>query len=647
MKLTALKCPSCGGPIELDEKDENIGYCQYCHTKYFLESEQPKVYIEYNQEQKRPSGIGRADAGKGKVLLAAAGGMIGVAALLLVFFSGSMEKMGKQPSVDPPVNPPVGVPAEAARDAGKETGAETSGEAARHTEAFESLVKAAFSGSYTSVTAEELGRLRFLSVKKGAEGWLISFRLEESGRSEGTAGLADSPADSAASMGDMQTIVSQEPLTAGDIAVFGKLSHLEVGDLELESGSLSGLSDLKAVTCDYIQPEELHQALGERAEKLEELNASHLKSIDGLSDFPGLKVLKLEDCRDITDLSVLAQLQSLTDLELNGMDEVADFSVLNVMKNLKRLWIDAENLRDIGFISHMPELTSLGITDSHVLLLDPLEGKESLRELKLEGNGEVRDYGPVGSLTGLETLVLDKYTSQADPDLTALTGLKKGEFHGMMGIRFLESLTGLKELKLQGCNVDRPSAIASLAGLEKLTYRKVWGELSDLSFLAGCGELRYLDMNHTDFYSDLSEAFNVPTLETLILDGSSFELRLDRLRDNPSLKALSLNGVSLYKDVKMSSDGMITSIDYDSLFLDDYTTFLAHYPSLEYLSLRSNQLTNIQFAADLKNLRELDIEDNYVTDTHVLDQLEYLGKKGTIRRPAADLDWADTVQGAK
>ena len=228
----------------------------------------------------------------------------------------------------------------------------------------------------------------------------------------------------------------------------------------------------------------------------------------------------------------------------------------------------------------------------------------------LVDNGEVRDYNPVGTLTGLETLVINKYTSQEDPDLTALTGLKHGEFHGMMGIRFLGSLTGLEELKVQGCNVDQPSVIASLPALKKLTYRKNWGNSDDLSFLAGCQGLTCLDMNHSEFYGDVSYAFNLPALETLILDSSSFEVKFDRLQDNPALKALSLNHVKLYKNIEMWSDGMVRSINYDDVLLDEYTSFLGHYPWLEYLSLRGNQLTDLQFAAGLKNLRELDVTDN-------------------------------------
>ena len=80
-------------------------------------------------------------------------------------------------------------------------------------------------------------------------------------------------------------------------------------------------------------------------------------------------------------------------------------------------------------------------------------------------------------------------------------------------------------------------------------------------------------MNHSEFYGDVSYAFNLPALETLILDKSSFEVKFDRLQDNPALKALSLNHVKLYKNIEMWSDGMVRSINYDDVLLDEYTSF--------------------------------------------------------------------------
>lgn len=624
MKLTALKCPSCGGPIELDEKDENVGYCQYCHTKYYLESEQPKVFIEYKQETSRNSMAKKEESGsKAAIAAGAVIGVIGIMALILIPLSGTSKNANKYPSREVTV----------AASVSEEQSSDKSKASATYSASFEVLIKEALGTSVSSVTEEELGRFKYLSMRKGEAGWMITYSFEN------PIVAAQQGQDA-----DINVVVCQEALELQDIAALPQLEYLNLDHTELPEGSLETLSSLKMITCDYIQLDMLRLALGDAAKGLERLNASHLKSLEELSYFPGLKSLEMENCREISDISALAQVKDLENLKLYDMDEVNDFTVLNVLKKLGSLSIDAENLKDISFINHMPELASLEITGSKILLLDPLVGKESLKELVLVDNGEVRDYNPVGTLTGLETLVINKYTNQDDPDLTALTGLKHGEFHGMMGIRFLGSLTGLEELKVQGCNVDQPSVIASLPALKKLTYRKNWGNSDDLSFLAGCQGLTCLDMNHSEFYGDVSYAFNLPALETLILDRSSFEVKFDRLQDNPALKALSLNHVKLYKNIEMWSDGMVRSINYDDVLLDEYTSFLGHYPSLEYLSLRGNQLTDLQFAAGLKNLRELDVTDNYVTDTHVLDQLEYLGKDSTVKRPMADVDWIDTVE---
>ena len=624
MKLTALKCPSCGGPIELDEKDENVGYCQYCHTKYYLESEQPKVFIEYKHEPPHNSMAMKEESGsKAAIAVGAVIGVIGIMALILIPLSGTSKNANKYPSREVTV----------AASVSEEQSSDKSRASGTYSASFEVLIKEALATSVSSVTEEELGRFKYLSMRKGEAGWMITYSFEN------PIVAAEQGQDA-----DINVVVCQEALDIQDIAALPQLEYLNLDHTELPEGSLETLSSLKMITCDYIQLDMLRLALGDAAKGLERLNASHLKSLEELSYFPGLKSLEMEDCREISDISALAKVKDLENLKLYDLDEVNDFTVLNVLKKLRSLSIDAENLKDISFINHMPELASLGITDSKILLLDPLVGKESLKELVLVDNGEVRDYNPVGTLTGLETLVINKYTSQEDPDLTALIGLKHGEFHGMMGIRFLGSLTGLEELKVQGCNVDQPSVIASLPALKKLTYRKNWGNSDDLSFLAGCQGLTCLDMNHSEFYGDVSYAFNLPALETLILDSSSFEVKFDRLQDNPALKALSLNHVKLYKNIEMWSDGMVRSINYDDVLLDEYTSFLGHYPSLEYLSLRGNQLTDLQFAAGLKNLRELDVTDNYVTDTHVLDQLEYLGKDSTVKRPMADVDWIDTVE---
>ena len=287
-------------------------------------------------------------------------------ALILIPLSGTSKNANKYPSREVTV----------AASVSEEPSSDKSRASGTYSASFEVLIKEALATSVSSVTEEELGRFKYLSMRKGEAGWMITYSFEN------PIVAAEQGQDA-----DINVVVCQEALDIQDIAALPQLEYLNL---------------------DHT----LRLALGDAAKGLERLNASHLKSLEELSYFPGLKSLEMEDCREISDISALAKVKDLENLKLYDMDEVNDFTVLNVLKKLRSLSIDAENLKDISFINHMPELASLGITDSKILLLDPLVGKESLKELVLVDNGEVRDYNPVGTLTGLETLVINKYTSQ-------------------------------------------------------------------------------------------------------------------------------------------------------------------------------------------------------------------------------------------
>ena len=84
---------------------------------------------------------------------------------------------------------------------------------------------------------------------------------------------------------------------------------------------------------------------------------------------------------------------------------------------------------------------------------------------------------------------------------------------------------------------------------------------------------------------------------------------------------------------------------YDDVVLDGHTGFLANYPNLEELYLDGNQLTNIQFAAELKQLVRFGINNNYVTDLAPLNQAEKLEYLDVRQNPiSATIEMGDEVQ---
>ncbi len=53
MALVALKCPNCGGSLDLDDS-RDFAFCQYCGTKILIQEEigRQKVLVDHSEELK-------------------------------------------------------------------------------------------------------------------------------------------------------------------------------------------------------------------------------------------------------------------------------------------------------------------------------------------------------------------------------------------------------------------------------------------------------------------------------------------------------------------------------------------------------------------------------------------------------------------
>ena len=63
MRLTELKCKACGGTLKVDESNPNVAECEYCHTRYTLESNgETQRQPQFQYTAKPPQ---RAETGRG------------------------------------------------------------------------------------------------------------------------------------------------------------------------------------------------------------------------------------------------------------------------------------------------------------------------------------------------------------------------------------------------------------------------------------------------------------------------------------------------------------------------------------------------------------------------------------------------------
>ena len=633
MKITNLKCPSCGGKLEPMENNPKIVVCEYCNSQYMVEEDQTINYHIHQYQGVQPQGTAGINEGtySAKAIAAAA------AVFLIVIggfgiFAGRMERSGAEKVSETQVSAAGYTKDWSEESETKEQAKAGSGLAM--SPLCVTMVETIFGKSADRVTQEELESIRYLSLTSGRESCTVEYSFKDP--------YQDSDFNTAV------VTLAPEEWDGDNFAFFPGLKKLDLSKT-WEYGSIDSLEQLQGLVCsgmDISQAAALVSSPGE----IKELSIDGLESLEGIGAFENLEILDLEDVQnpDFKQLVPLKQLKSLRIAEddsdpIFGSDQpktMTDYGALSVLTGLERLELESSLIREFSFLKPLTNLTHLSIGDTDAISLEPVGDLAGLTFLELKDNSSIQDYSPVGRLTGLTCLTLDKSTSQDDPDLSALTGLEQLDMSGFISISFLRNMGNLRWLSIHGCNVDEISALSSLSNLESLACYSVWTygvPLRDVRFVDSMPNLKILDFSgisqggiwggyqrNTEILGDISNVFNHQGLEELYLNNCMFEIDFGRLSENPSLRVLEMREANLKENFYVESSNGMTDLWYDDVALDGHTDFLTNYPGLERLYLDGNQLTNVQFAASLKNLTHLGIKNNYVTELSPLNQAENL-----------------------
>lgn len=633
MKITNLKCPSCGGKLEPMENNPKIVVCEYCSSQFVLEEDQTINYHIHQYQGVQPqAGPANADKGgeiSGKAVIAVAAAcmavLVGLGILGGLRNNSGAEKVTFSPSAYSGYEAEPALAGEGMED---DQGIQTMSPLC------ESMVEAMFGKSASMVTDRELESVTYLSLTLGQETCTVEYGFKDPYEDDGFEAA--------------EATLAAQPWDAGNFALFPGLIKLDVSHVR-EYGDLKNLKRLKGLKCsgpDVSQVKEMVSSPGQ----LIELSLDGPESLAGIGDFENLEILTLEDVKspDFKQLAPLKNLKSLTVIEddsdpLFGSEQpksLTDYSALSVLTSLERLEVESSLIREFSFLKPLGNLTHLSLRDTDAISLDPVGDLTGLTYLELADNRSIQDYAPVCRLTNLTWLKLDKDTSQEDPDLSSLSGLVDLDISGFMSVSFLRNMGNLRHLSIHGSNVDEISALSGLTGLESLACYSVWTygvPLENVDFINSMLNLKVLDFSgisqggiwggyqrNTEILGDISNVFNHQGLEELYLNNCMFEIRFDKLVENPSLKVLEMREVNLKENFYVRSQGGMTDLWYDDVALDEHTDFLTKYPGLVKLYLDGNQLTNVQFAASLKNLTHLGIRNNYVTELSPLNQTESL-----------------------
>ncbi len=372
----------------------------------------------------------------------------------------------------------------------------------------------------------------------------------------------------------------------------------------------------------------------------------------------------------IADISALAELTSLTELDLSG-NKLTDVSALAGLHNLTVLNLSGNKITDVSTLAGLRNLIALNVADnkaSDFRKFEPgtLEGFTALASLDLSNN-ELTDISALPPLEHLSVLKLSgnlltdvgSLTVSRFPVLTELdvSGNKLVGGGGLQSVLFLDSLDASqnKLLTTDGISELTNLAVLNLSGNRGLDLKELSGltrlvslnlsrnEELELSKLPELTDLTKLDLSFNGL-TDISSLSRLPKLTSLelsynkpadlsVLSGlkNLTELHLsgngmtdaDTLSGFTSLTVLDLNNNEL-TDIRGLSG--LTNLECLLLSYNELADFssLSGLTNLTELYLMGNELEDIRFLAGLTRLTELSLCDNRLTDIESLSELKNL-----------------------
>lgn len=606
MKMTELKCTACNGTLKIDKDHPNIAVCEYCQTKYVIEDEgNDQVHISPASPHWAPPRPPQTPAvhKSSEMVPWVWVGIIFVAFIAIISAVKGASDQSSGTGHSAPSFPYTTYSSDN-YDKPQETPAlALTGDLA-------SMAEQVYGKPAADVTEDELSKIQWLAVRYTIDDTKIGYSFDNPVQT-----------DSAS----LTWLTFPKDNGRADPQQLGLFTGLKALDWNgsLPASLFEKLS-LESLECYSDTPAELAEAMGDKAGQLKELNLKGgVETLDGLSQFSGLEDLTLSGS-ELTDIKDLAGMKNLKSLTLENCDTVTDFSVLSVMTWLSSLSVDSENIRDIGFIPQMSGLTSFTLSGAKILTLQPLTNAPGLTSLSVTKCYDMKDCSSVSSLTGLTSLALQLPYECKEPDLSNLTSLTELSLNGVKNVNYLKHMSALKDLTLTNCEIGDSSVFSGLTSLKSLTYSQTIGDQTKWNFVNKIPSLESLNLTKVSSYSDISSIFLHPTLQEININGMECELNFAKLKPNPTLKTLKMDGVVLYKNVQIYGSGGITNVYYDDVTLDDHTDFLKNFPGLTTLSIADNKLTNVSFADGLPALTTLNIRDNYITDLKPLTAISTL-----------------------
>lgn len=442
-------------------------------------------------------------------------------------------------------------------------------------------------------------------------------------------------------------VLPYDDIDTSDLNCFTGLETLLLENMTLDYNTdWSGLTKLSILQVDS-DLDEIAKVMD--PSQLIYLEIGNIFSADfsSIAEFDNLSYLYV-DMHYYNSLDGLSDAPSLTTLCLKNADSITDFSELSKMPYLNSLSIDGKNLKDISFISDYYELNELELKNTSVKNIDAIaDCADTLVSLKLHRNTAVApsDYDVITECTNLQTLELyPEYNFDAIMEvpnlsgLTQLTSLTLGNYDYFTNIG---DVSGVTELSLSLASYMADDEVLSLfPNLEALTLDDMSVTPEFFAPLSSMEQLTSLDMNGTYLWGDISAILAAPSLTRLYLTDSTIGINAGISTASDSLLILDLTDTRFYL---LNDDGSYNYGGTTMLSLGENTYFLEGFPNLAILYVPGHELYDLDFTANMPSLFYLDISDNNISDLSALTELTGLELLICTDNPVKNTDGLDDV----
>jgi Leucine-rich repeat (LRR) protein len=374
-------------------------------------------------------------------------------------------------------------------------------------------------------------------------------------------------------------------------------SGYEVEALNEHFQELKNYPSLKSIrfnNCKNLKDISLLKNLA-NLQSLDLSGCNSLADISGLSGLVNLQSLNLSDCESLADINGLSGLVNLQSLDLSGCASLTDISSLSDLLSLQSLDLSySKSLEDISGLSGLVNLQSLDLSSCVSLTnIESLSGLVKLQFLYLTDCESLKDISVLSWLENLQSLNLNQCISLTDinplSSLIKLQSLDLAECIQILDINSLENLKNLTNLSLHGCLlVTDIKSLSGLVNLEKL-YLGGCISLVDIASLSGLLNLKFLDLWHCKSLTDISSLAGLLNLQSLELNSCELLADIRSLSGLLNLETLNLNNCQSLTD-RSSLAGL----------LNLQTLYLGSMSSFEYQNLE-----DINFLSGLLDLKKL------------------------------------------